>query len=78
MSVRTSEVKSKHSPRSNAATAGVFGDDTPDKGAERAAKIAYQEELKKQVNDIISNLFNIDVLMYSFLCDGILHMCKAG
>ncbi|XP_065061682.1 centrosome and spindle pole-associated protein 1-like isoform X2 [Rhopilema esculentum] len=51
VSVRTSEVKSKHSPRSVAVTAGVFGDDTPDKGAERAAKIAYQEELRKQMQE---------------------------
>ena len=39
----------KKSPR-GAATGGVFGDNvTVDKEAERAAKLAYQEELKQQV-----------------------------
>ena len=40
----------KKSPRGKAATAGVFGDnDTVDREAERAAKLAYQGELKQQV-----------------------------
>ena len=45
------KVHLKKSPRgAAAATAGVFGDnDTVDKEAERAAKLAYQEELKQQV-----------------------------
>ena len=44
---------SKKSPRSKAAVGGVFGDsDSVDKEAERAAKLAYQEELKQQVGKI--------------------------
>ena len=45
------KVHLRKSPRgAAAATAGVFGDnDTVDKEAERAAKLAYQEELKQQV-----------------------------
>ena len=45
-------VKPNKSPRGKAAIGGVFGDnDSVDKEAERAAKLAYQEELKQQVSN---------------------------
>jgi len=45
------KVHLKKSPR-GAATGGVFGDNvTVDKEAERAAKLAYQEELKQQMKE---------------------------